>query len=190
MANFFEGIPVMNLITQWGLAVLISTQTLSLSAQEASGRKPNSEQIIERLAAPVSQGKTRGWRGITVEGGEAQAAAAPSIDLEVNFEYASAQLSPDARIVLDNLGLALNHASLQSARIQLVGHSDAKGGDAYNLTLSRQRAQSVANYLGSQHGIAEKRLAVEGMGRSQLAVADHPYSALNRRVQVINLGQP
>ena len=53
-----------------------------------------------------------------------------------------------------------------------------------------QRAQSVANYLGSQHGIAEKRLAVEGMGRSQLAVADQPYSALNRRVQVINLGQP
>jgi outer membrane protein OmpA-like peptidoglycan-associated protein len=108
----------------------------------------------------------------------------------VNFEYASAKLSPDARIVLDNLGQALNHASLQNARIQLVGHTDAKGGDAYNLTLSRQRAQSVANYLSGQHGIAAKRLTVEGMGRSQLAVADEPYSALNRRVQVINLGQP
>ena len=46
MANFFEGIPVMNLITQWGLAVLISTQTLSLSAQEAGGRKPNSEGLF------------------------------------------------------------------------------------------------------------------------------------------------
>lgn len=180
----------MKRLAQWGFVILIGTQTLSLSAQESSGRKPSSEQIVERLAAPSGVGKTRGWRGITVESGEAQAAAAPSIDLEVNFEYASAQLSPDARIVLDNLGQALNHASLQSARIQLVGHTDAKGGDAYNLTLSRQRAQSVANYLGSQHGIAEKRLTVEGMGRNRLAVADQPYSALNRRVQVINLGQP
>ena len=177
-------------IAQWVFAILIGTQAPAISAQESGGRKPNSEQIVERLSVPIAQGRTRGWRGVTVEGGEVQPAPSPSIDLEVNFEYASAQLSPDARIVLDNLGLALNHASLQSARIQLVGHTDAKGGDAYNLTLSRQRAQSVANYLGSQHGIAEKRLTVEGMGRSQLAVADQPYSALNRRVQVINLGQP
>ena len=180
----------MKRIAQWGLAILVGAHALSLSAQETGGRKPNSEQIVERLAAPAAQGKTRGWRGVTVENSEAQAASAPSIDLEVNFEYASAQLSPDARIVLDNLGQALNHASLQSARIQLVGHTDAKGGDAYNLTLSRQRAQSVANYLSNQHGITTKRLTVEGMGRSQLAVADEPYSALNRRVQVINLGQP
>ena len=177
-------------IALWGLAIFFGSQALTLSAQESVGRKPNSEQIVERLSAPVGQGKTRGWRGVTVEGGDAQPVAAPSIDLEVNFEYASAKLSPDARIVLDNLGQALNHASLQNARIQLVGHTDAKGGDAYNLTLSRQRAQSVANYLSGQHGIAAKRLTVEGMGRSQLAVADEPYSALNRRVQVINLGQP
>jgi outer membrane protein OmpA-like peptidoglycan-associated protein len=179
-------------IAQCGFAILLGTLAFSLSAQEAGNRKPNAEQIVERLAtpAPTSQGRTRGWRGVTVEAADSQPGAAPSIDLEVNFEYASAQLSSDARIVLDNLGQALNHASLQSARIKLVGHTDAKGGDAYNLTLSRQRAQTVANYLSNQHGIAAQRLTVEGMGRSQLAVVDEPYSALNRRVQVINLGQP
>ena len=181
----------MKLIAQRGLAIFLSTLAFSLSAQESGSRKPNAEQIIERLSPPpASQGRTRGWRGVTVEAGEAQTAATPSIDLEVNFEYASALLSADARIVLDHLGQALNHSSLQNARIKLVGHTDAKGGDAYNLTLSRQRAQSVASYLGSQHGIAAHRLTVEGMGRNQLAVADEPYSALNRRVQVINLGQP
>lgn len=182
----------MKLIAQRGLVILLGTLAFSLSAQESGSRKPNAEQIVERLSAPApaSQGRTRGWRGVTVETAEPQNVAAPSIDLEVNFEYASALLSADARIVLDNLGQALNHASLQNARIKLVGHTDAKGGDAYNQTLSRQRAQSVANYLSNQNGIAAQRLSVEGMGRNQLAVANEPYSALNRRVQVINLGQP
>lgn len=180
----------MKLIAQRGLAIFLSTLAFSLSAQESDNRKPNAEQIVERLTIPASPGRTRGWRGVTVEAGEPQNKAAPSIDLEVNFEFASALLSSDARIVLDHLGLALNHASLQSARIKLAGHTDAKGGDAYNLTLSRQRAQAVANYLSNQHGIAAQRLTVEGMGRNQLAVVNDPYSALNRRVQVINLGQP
>lgn len=92
--------------------------------------------------------------------------------------------------MLDNLGQALNHSALQAANIRLFGHTDAKGGDAYNLTLSRQRAQSVADYLSSRHAVAATRLSVEGMGRSQLATSDEPYSALNRRVQVINLGRP
>lgn len=114
---------------------------------------------------------------------------APSLDLEVNFEYASARLTPDARIVLDNLGQALNDPALRDSRMRIAGHTDAKGADAYNLNLSRQRAQSVAEYLSRQHGVDMKRLSVEGFGRTQLLDAANPESAVNRRVQVVNLGK-
>ena len=113
----------------------------------------------------------------------------PSLDLEVNFEYASAKLTPDARIVLDSLGQALNDPALRDSHMRIAGHTDAKGADAYNVTLSRQRAQSVAEYLSRQHGVDIKRLSVEGYGRSQLLDPANPESAVNRRVQVVNLGK-
>ena len=112
----------------------------------------------------------------------------PSINLAINFEFASAKLTPDARIALDNLGQALGDPVLRDSKFRIAGHTDAVGGDAANLALSRQRAQSVAEYLVRQHNVAQVRLAVEGRGRSQLLDATNPTSAINRRVQIENLG--
>ena len=63
-----------------------------------------------------------------------------------------------------------------------------RGGDAYNLALSMQRARSVAEYLTRQYRISAQRLTVEGYGRKQLLDPANPQSAANRRVQVTNLG--
>ena len=97
--------------------------------------------------------------------------------------------SPDARIVLDNLGQALNDPVLRGSRMRIAGHTDAKGSDSINLALSKQRAQSVADYLAKQHGVDAKRLDVAGFGRTQLADPANPESAINRRVQVVNIGE-
>ena len=117
-----------------------------------------------------------------------KAAELPSINMAINFEFASAKLTPDARIALDNLGQALGDPVLRDSKFRIAGHTDAVGGDAANLALSRQRAQSVAEYLVRQHNVAQARLAVEGRGRSQLLDANNPTSAINRRVQIENLG--
>ncbi|MCX7176052.1 MAG: OmpA family protein [Proteobacteria bacterium] len=132
-------------------------------------------------------------KGISVEGARVQPTVQtdvqrPSVDLEVNFNYNSATLSPDAFQVLDNLGKALSDPELQSSSFMVAGHTDAAGSEAYNLALSKRRAQTVAKYLRDKHHIEPSRLRVEGYGKRRLLDAANPLSALNRRVEVVNLG--
>ena len=171
------------------LALLLSAGWIAAgNAQESSA--PSVEDIIKKLSQPRLNPDDLKSNAVQVEGRRrrADAAPGPSIDLAVNFEYASAKLTADARIVLDNLGQALSDPALSNSRFRIAGHTDARGSEAYNLTLSRQRARSVADYLQSQHHIDAKRLSIEGFGRSQLLDPANPESAVNRRVQIANLG--
>lgn len=174
----------------WLTAVLLA----ACGAQAQDARVPSTEEIIRRLTpglqpAPVDLRS----HAISVEGRRAPpvvaGGAAASIDLHVNFEYASAKLTPDARLVLDNLGRALLDDSLREARFRIAGHTDARGSDTYNLNLSRLRARSVADYLAREHGVTSVRLAIEGHGRSRLLDTANPESAVNRRVEITNLGK-
>lgn len=155
-------------------------------AQES--RVPSAEEIIRKLTQPQLKPEDLKSHAVQVEGRRQRVEQSPSIDLAVNFEYASAKLTPDARIVLDNLGQALADPALRDSRFRIAGHTDARGSDAYNLTLSRQRARSVAGYLARQHRIDAQRLSVEGFGRSRLLDPNNPEGAVNRRVQITNLG--
>jgi OOP family OmpA-OmpF porin len=156
-------------------------------------RAPTTEEIIRKLMQPKLSEDDLKSNAVQVEGRRPRAqpaqGAAPSIDLAVNFEYASAKLTPDARLVLDNLGQALTDPALANSRFRIAGHTDARGGDAYNLALSKQRARAVAGYLMNQYRIEAQRLTVEGFGRSRLLDPANPASAVNRRVEVTNLGQ-
>jgi outer membrane protein OmpA-like peptidoglycan-associated protein len=168
--------------------------TLLPSAYAQANRQPSTEEIVRMLsgdpASPKGTTKSRGRRGVTVEGGsETSIDKSPkSIDLEVNFEYNSSLLSPDARIVLDNLGRALKKPELAASKFVIAGHTDGKGTDAYNLELSRQRAKSVAEYLSRTHAVSLSRLVVKGYGKQQLLDTSNPENPINRRVQVTNLG--
>ena len=158
----------------------------------ALAQAPSAEEIIRRLMQPkISEGDLKS-NAVQIEGARRRTAPAPgtgpSIDLAVNFETGSATLTPDARIVLDNLGQALADPALSASRFRIAGHTDARGSDAYNLALSKRRAQSVADYLKTQHRVEAPRLNIEGYGRRQLLDAANPASAVNRRVQVTNLG--
>jgi outer membrane protein OmpA-like peptidoglycan-associated protein len=162
---------------------------LPLAALAQTGaRQPTAQELVERLRPDTPEEAAIRPRGISVEGRRAQVQA-PSVDLDVNFEYASAALTPDARAVLDTLGKALTDPALKDSRFQVAGHTDASGSDAVNLALSEQRAQTVAVFLQREYGISAKRLQVNGFGRSKLLDAANPLSAVNRRVQIVNLGQ-
>ena len=166
--------------------VLLAGSIAPAAAQQS--RTPSVEEIVKKLTQPQITTKDLANHAVAIEGQRARVEQSPSIDLAVNFEYASAKLTPDARIVLDNLGQALSDPALSGSRFRVAGHTDARGGDTYNLTLSRQRARSVADYLMRQHHIDAQRLSVEGFGRSQLLDPANPESAVNRRVQITNLG--
>lgn len=174
------------------LAVGLSALPLGLATAEIhlADRPDETTDMIKGLALPKKP-LDRGWptdRGVEVSGGETVMPDTASIDLTVNFAYDSAQLNTDAQLLLDKLGSALNSTELANQRFKIIGHTDAVGGDAYNQTLSEQRAQSVRDYLIKRSGIAGQRLDTEGKGYSQLADPANPTSAMNRRVQVSNLG--
>jgi outer membrane protein OmpA-like peptidoglycan-associated protein len=156
-------------------------------ARAQSSAVPTVEEMIERLKARTVSPEELRNHAVIVEGRQERAETAPSLDLDINFEYASARLTPDARIVLDNLGQALTDPVLRDSRIRIAGHTDARGNRDYNLRLSRQRARAVADYLVRVHRIDTRRLAVEGLGFSELLDPAHPESPVNRRVQITNL---
>ncbi|MDP1621724.1 MAG: OmpA family protein [Bacteroidales bacterium] len=99
---------------------------------------------------------------------------------DIYFPFNSFELTPESKVVLDQLldFLTENH----SISIQVQGHTDNIGNDAGNLILSENRAQSVYNYLIEQ-GISETRLTFIGYGKS-MPVADNSTDegrANNRR---------
>lgn len=108
----------------------------------------------------------------------------PSIDLSVQFAFDSAELLPQGRRQLDELGRALNHRSLSLWGFELAGHTDAVGAAEYNLKLSLERATAVKQYLVVQHGLNPERLVPLGFGFSRPALPADPRAAANRRVEV------
>lgn len=102
---------------------------------------------------------------------------------DVLFAFNSAELSEAARSTLVEISKRLSGASLVS--VEVAGHTDSVGSDAYNQKLSERRAQSVANFLSGQ-GIPAEKLSVVGHGESQ-PVADNGTDAgraQNRRVEL------
>jgi outer membrane protein OmpA-like peptidoglycan-associated protein len=109
------------------------------------------------------------------------------IDLTINFEFNSAKLSSDAQAQLTELGTALSDPNLEELSFSVVGHTDGVGGDAYNLRLSKQRAESVVKYLNNRFSVKLNRLKPEGKGKTQMKIPDSPESSENRRVEISTL---
>jgi len=104
----------------------------------------------------------------------------------VNFDFDKATIRPDAYAVLDTVGRVLSR--YPQLRIQVAGHTDARGSDAYNFALSNRRAASVRNYLLS-HFSALQRIQVtsRGYGESKplLPNTSEENMAENRRVEFV-----
>jgi outer membrane protein OmpA-like peptidoglycan-associated protein len=123
-------------------------------------------------------------RGVVIEGAPAEQPL--SINLYVNFDFNSANLTSDARITLDRLGAALSDPRLADFSFVIAGHTDAVGGDEFNQKLSERRAAVVRDYLIAQFKIDGGRLTAKGYGKSQLLDPSRPEDGVNRRVQIIN----
>ena len=111
----------------------------------------------------------------------------PNIDLEINFEYNSANISKRSLSSVQALGRALTNPDLRGSTFLVAGHTDAVGGDAYNQDLSERRADSIKRYLTDKFGIAGSDLVTVGYGKTRLKDPDRPTADVNRRVQVVNM---
>jgi outer membrane protein OmpA-like peptidoglycan-associated protein len=117
-------------------------------------------------------------------------ADAPAISLTVRFATGSAELTDQARRVLDELGKALTSEDLRPFRFRIEGHTDTVGSVGLNQSLSERRAAAVRAYLTSRFGVEGDRLIAVGLGETRLAVdtGDNVDEPRNRRVQIVNIG--
>jgi outer membrane protein OmpA-like peptidoglycan-associated protein len=111
----------------------------------------------------------------------------PKIDLEINFDYNSADISAKSLPSVQALGRALTNNDLKGSTFVVAGHTDAAGGDAYNQDLSERRADSIKRYLVDKYGINGTDLVTVGYGKSKLKDPSQPLAEVNRRVQVVNM---
>lgn len=114
----------------------------------------------------------------------------PSISLQVQFGFNSAELTPHGQRQLDELAGALSSRALVAGGFELIGHTDQVGDADYNLRLSLDRANAVKHYLQLTHGVAPARLQAIGLGFSRLADKAHPTAPINRRVEVRRVMRP
>ncbi|WP_432769206.1 MAG: OmpA family protein [Sphingopyxis sp.] len=115
------------------------------------------------------------------------------IDLAADalFEFDKAELTPAAEAQLQKAAALIRKAP--AGGIQVIGHTDAKGDDAYNQRLSEARARTVADWFARQVGVRQRDFAVSGKGETAPIApnetatgADDPAGrAKNRRVEVI-----
>jgi outer membrane protein OmpA-like peptidoglycan-associated protein len=111
----------------------------------------------------------------------------PKIDLEINFDYNSADISARSLSSVQALGKALTNPDLKGSTFVVAGHTDAAGGESYNQDLSERRADAIKRYLVDKYGIASSDLVTVGYGKSKLKDAANPMADANRRVQVVNM---
>jgi outer membrane protein OmpA-like peptidoglycan-associated protein len=111
----------------------------------------------------------------------------PKINLSIEFEYNSDRPTPAGMQQLGALADALRDPGLANFRFMLAGHTDARGSDGYNQTLSERRAASVQRFLTGSAQIDTARLSTVGFGRSRLLPNVNPDDPRNRRVEVVNL---
>jgi outer membrane protein OmpA-like peptidoglycan-associated protein len=105
----------------------------------------------------------------------------------VLFDFNKSTLKPESDAVLQQVSAMM--AGNPTLRLEVQGHTDAIGSDAYNQPLSQARARSVVIWL-TQHGVAATQLTARGYGKTRpiASNATDDGRARNRRVEIASLG--
>ncbi|HEV7411025.1 MAG TPA: OmpA family protein [Bradyrhizobium sp.] len=195
--------------------IAISAVLSMTTAMAFAGNDVTEDQIVKALAAPkkpltrglsaapqadpaatAAEGKfvetirNRTTRSLSLSEREEIATLAkdkPNIDLEITFDYNSADINARSLPAVQTLGRALSNPDLKGSTFIVAGHTDAAGGESYNQELSERRADSIKRYLTEKFGIAGTDLVTVGYGKSKLKDPNAPTAEVNRRVQVVNM---
>gem|GEM_PF-1257982 len=138
----------------------------------------------EEIVAAFSSMVTRGPGGVR----------SPSItfpEKTLPFDYNSAEIRPDARAQLNEIGKALSSPQLAQAVFEIAGHTCDLGSEGYNLVLSTKRAENVRKYLIENFAIAPYRLAAVGYGETSPLVPNtsEENRRINRRVEIRKIAE-
>ncbi|HEY7216179.1 MAG TPA: OmpA family protein [Thermoanaerobaculia bacterium] len=108
-----------------------------------------------------------------------------ALPADVLFDFDKADIRSDAATALAQLATVIR--AYPAGKVELEGHTDSKGDDAYNQRLSLRRAESVKRWLAEREGIAAERFTTRGAGESRPVASndDDAGRQKNRRVEVV-----
>jgi len=103
----------------------------------------------------------------------------------IHFDYDKADLKPDSKPQLEEIAKMLKADT--ALNVLVVGHTDNQGDLAYNVDLSKHRAEAVIQALGKDYGIDTARLTAHGVGMTSPVAsnATEEGRAKNRRVEIV-----
>ncbi|MEP3348246.1 MAG: OmpA family protein [Litoreibacter sp.] len=157
---------------------------VAMSMPAAADTEYTTEQLVDFFVDSIDMGATRGICIGTAQ--ECDTAATPSVpqglDMRINFELDSANLTAEAQESLAVFALMMKDERLEIARFVVEGHTDARGTEGYNVDLSEARAAAVSEFLTGE-GISDERLSAVGLGMTKPRVADE-FDPENRRVEL------
>ena len=182
----------------FGISIGIGLSLDAAAQNVLKGAQVTESALIDALALDppemaASGATTRGFRPATARPGEPAKPARPPnpnagrASLLITFPTNSADLTTDTQVMLDTLARALESDKLAGFGFKVEGHADARGEPDRNLKLSQLRAESVANYLVSKHGILPERLTAVGKGSSELLNKAQIDAPENRRVTIVTV---
>jgi outer membrane protein OmpA-like peptidoglycan-associated protein len=160
----------------------VTTRSLTLAPVDSAGAD---KKLLDSLRNRPAHSLTPSER----EQIAAAAAAKPSIDIDINFDYRSAKISRSAASAVNTLGKALSNPDLKGTTFVLAGHTDGKGSLPYNQELSEKRVDTVRQYLVSHFKLSPTSLVAVGYGKTKLKNENDPFGPENRRVQVVNMAE-
>ncbi|MEO9601495.1 OmpA family protein [Parasphingorhabdus sp.] len=107
------------------------------------------------------------------------------LNMPSNVTFAVDSSAIDASFQATLAGVADTLSQYEKSYVDVLGHTDSTGSDAYNQSLSERRAESVANFLANS-GVQRARLATRGYGESQPVASNSTEEgrAANRRVEI------
>jgi outer membrane protein OmpA-like peptidoglycan-associated protein len=127
-----------------------ATRGLSTGPQVDTAAQAKEASFVDTLRNRKTRSLSLGEREEIAE----LAATKPKIDLEIRFDYNSADIAKTSVQAVQELGKALSDASLKGSTFVVAGHTDAAGDEAYNQDLSERRADSIKRYLTGKYSIA------------------------------------
>ncbi len=115
-----------------------------------------------------------------------------TLPADVLFDFDKATIRPDAASALQQISSSIAKR-FSNPRLEIDGHTDSVGSDAYNLNLSQQRAESVKQWLITNKNMKPDQLSVKGLGETRPVApntnsdgSDNPQGRQqNRRVEII-----
>lgn len=164
------------------ISAMLAAAAVAVASPALADPEVKAGNIVEFFVNSADMGAARGICIGTAQECNTETIQPAGLDMLINFELDSAELTPEARDNLGEFAKALKDERLRAADFLVEGHTDASGGILYNKELSERRAQAVTSFL-LERGVPSDKLTAVGLGKTEPRVED-PFDPINRRVEM------